>query len=160
MTKPDGELDTEICGVCHNEDLSLQLSKAETCTLCHSTTVHAGADEHLEAAPEAVKRLLAEQAPGSPALPLDDDGRIYCGTCHLFHDPVVMSENPLARGWLPRAGGLPGAVGQEVLARWTALAAHSEDKTAVGELASKGNRQLRLPVDGGQLCRQCHGAVR
>ena len=160
MTKPDGSLDMETCGMCHNEDLSLQRSKLETCTLCHSQTVHAGADEHLRAAPTDVKRALEGQPKGAPALPLADDGHMYCGTCHLFHDPKVTSEDWLAHGWLPANDGFSGAVRQAVTARWAALAAHSEDKSAVGKFATTGTRQMRLPVDDGQLCRPCHGALR
>jgi hypothetical protein len=159
MTKADGELDMEKCGVCHNEDMSLQRSKLDTCTLCHAQTVHAGADEHVRAAPAAVKRALGEPGAESPALPLGDDGHIYCGTCHLFHDPAVMQENWLAQGWLPRATGLPIAVRDEVLERW-GISVQAEDKQVLGRFATTGTRQLRLPVENGQLCRSCHGAVR
>ena len=160
MTKPDGSLDMDTCAVCHNEDFSLQRSKLETCTLCHAQTIHAGADEHLHAAPAAVKRALEGRPEGAPTLPLADDGHMYCGTCHLFHDPKVTSEDWLAHGWLPPDGGLAAAVRQAVVDRWAALAAHSEDKSAVGKFAAQGTRQMRLPVDDGQLCRQCHGALR
>jgi hypothetical protein len=160
MTKPDGELDTDICAACHNEDLSLQRSKLETCTLCHSQSAHAGADEHLKVPPPAVKRALEEQHAESVVLPLSEDGHIYCGTCHLFHDPKVASEAWLKEGWLPRTGGLPGAIRDAVVNRWAAMAAHSEEKAAPGQFATTGTRQLRLPVDEGQLCRRCHGALR
>lgn len=159
MAKPDGELDVEKCGVCHNEDLSLLLPKLDTCTLCHARTGHAGADEHLRAAPAAVKQAL-EQAAKSPALPLTDDGQMYCGTCHLFHDPKFTSENWLPQGWLPRATGVSSAVREEVLARWKALAAQTDEKNALGKFAESGTRQMRMPVDDGQLCRHCHGALR
>ena len=160
MTKPDGSLDMDKCGVCHNEDMSLQRSKLETCTLCHAQTVHAGSDEHLRASPAAVKQALAGQPKGGPALPLADDGKMFCGTCHLFHDPKVMSEDWLAHGWLPPESGVSGAVRQAVLDRWAALAAKADEKAALGQFASKGSRQLRLPVNDGQLCRQCHGTLR
>jgi hypothetical protein len=158
MAKPDGELDMEKCGVCHNEDLSLIQPKLETCTLCHALTGHAGAAEHLRAAPAAVKQAL-EQSKGSPALPLTDDGHIYCGTCHLFHDPSFTGETWLSQGWLPRTSGLPSAVREEVLARWKLMAAQP-DKGAVGKFAAEGTRQLRMALDDGQLCRHCHGALR
>jgi len=160
MTKPDGSLNMDICGACHNPDMSLQRSKLETCTLCHAHTLHAGSNEHLSVSPTAVKSALAQQPKGAPALPLADDGHIYCGTCHLFHDPKVMDEAWLAHGWLPPDSGVAGAVKQGVVTRWTALAAHSEDKTPLGQFASKATRQLRMPVDDGQLCRSCHGVLR
>ena len=160
MTKSDGELNMEACGVCHNEDLTLQRSKLETCTLCHSQTLHAGSDEHLRAAPAAVKAALDARPKDAPALPVSEDGHMFCGTCHIFHDPKVMSEDWLAHGWLPPDTGVSAAVRQAVLDRWAALAAKAEDKAALGSFATKGARQMRLPVDGGQLCRQCHGTLR
>ena len=150
----------ETCGLCHNEDMSLQRSKLETCTLCHAQTTHAGSNEHLQAAPAAVKASVAGQPEGAPALPLADDGHMYCGTCHLFHDPKVMGEDWLAQGWLPPDSGMSAAVRRGVIDRWGALAARSGDQTALGSFATKGTRQLRVPVDEGQLCQQCHGALR
>jgi len=122
MTKADGSLDTTACAVCHNEDFTLQRSKLETCTLCHSQTMHAGAAEHLRANPAAVKQALGDHA-DAPAMPLADDGHIYCGTCHLFHDPKVASEDWLTHGWLPPDRGLAAAVRHGVTDRWAALAA-------------------------------------
>ena len=160
MTKSNGELDMEKCGACHNEDMSLQRSKVETCTLCHGQTPHAGSDEHLRASAPDVKRALAGQPKDAPALPLTDDGRMYCATCHLFHDPKVMSEDWLAHGWLPPDIGVTAAIRQGVVDRWAALAEKAGEKGPVGTFATKGTRQLRLPVNDGQLCRQCHGALR
>ncbi len=160
MTNADGSLNMEICGACHTEDMSLQRSKLETCTLCHAETIHAGAKEHDSAAPAAVKQALTGRAADAVALPLGDNGHIYCGTCHLFHDPKVMEEDWLAQGWLPPASGMSSAVRQAVLDRWTTLAAKAEDKNPVGQFATTGTRQLRLPVSDGQLCRQCHATLR
>ncbi|MEO8604748.1 MAG: hypothetical protein ABI629_19420 [bacterium] len=156
MTKSDGSLDMEVCAACHTEDMSLQRSKLETCTLCHAQTVHAGSDEHLREQPAEVKQALAARPKDSPALPLSEDGHIWCGTCHLFHDPAVMQEDWLKQGWLPPDSGLSGNVRQAVIDRWVALAAKSDDKNALGQFAAKGTRQLRLPASDGQLCRQCH----
>ncbi|MGH7789247.1 MAG: hypothetical protein ACRERC_20425 [Candidatus Binatia bacterium] len=160
MTTSDGELNMEICGACHTEDMSLQRSKLETCTLCHSQTQHAGASEHVTASAAAVKVALANQPKDGPPLPLAEDGRMFCGTCHLFHDPKVMGEDWLAQGWIPPDSGLSATVRQTVIERWAKLAAKSEDKAPIGRFATKGTRQLRLPVDKGQLCAQCHGALR
>jgi len=160
MTKPDGSLDMESCGLCHNEDLSLQRSKLETCTLCHPQTSHAGSDEHLRQNGSEVKRALEGAPKGSSVLPLAEDGRMYCGTCHLFHDPAVSEEKWLAQGWLPPDKGLSATVRQSVNDRWAALALKTGEKGAIGHFADKGTRQMRSPVDQGQLCRQCHGALR
>jgi hypothetical protein len=160
MTNPDGSLNMEICGACHTDDMSLQRSKLETCTLCHAETSHAGSKEHVSADPAAVKQALNGRAADAVALPLGDNGRMYCGTCHLFHDPKVMEEDWLAQGWLPPASGMSAVVRQAVLDRWATLAAKADDKNPVGQFAAKGTRQLRLPVNDGQLCRQCHATLR
>ena len=159
MTKSDGELNMEICGACHTEDMSLQRSKLETCTLCHAQTAHAGANEHVTASASAVKKALETQPKDGPALPLAEDGRMYCGTCHFFHDPKVMDEHWLAQSWLPPDSGVSGSIRLGVLDRWAAMAAKSDDKAPLGQFAEKGTRLLRLPVDQGQLCRQCHGVL-
>lgn len=161
MANKDGSLDMQKCGVCHSEDLSLLQPKLETCTLCHAQTSHAGSNNHLRADPQAVKAALATDAPkGGPAFPLTDDGHMYCGTCHLFHDPSFEGEAWLATGWLPPDKGVSAAVKQGVLDRWAKLAADDGAKDPLGHFAAKGTRQLRLPVDDGQLCRRCHGALR
>lgn len=160
MTKADGSLDMDMCALCHEKDLTLSRSKLETCTLCHAQTSHAGSNEHLGASPAAVKQALERKPKDGPALPLTPEGRIYCGTCHLFHDPAVMEEHWLSVGWLPPDSGVSGAIRSSVIERWAALAARSDDQKALGQFATKGTRQLRLPVDAGQLCHQCHAELR
>jgi hypothetical protein len=150
----------EMCAVCHNEDMSLQRSKLETCTLCHAPTVHAGAAEHLRVDPARVTRALADQSgkpdPGA-ALPLTDDHHIWCGTCHLFHDPSIDAWLPM--GWIPPSSGMSASVRDGVTTKWGAIAAaHGESKPAA-QFASKGTRALRLPVDDGSLCARCHGRL-
>lgn len=155
MTKANGELDMDVCSACHTKDMSLERPLLETCTLCHSQTSHAGSDEHVRAEPAAVKQSLAARPKDAVALPLSEDGHMWCGTCHLYHDPKVMQEDWLKKGWVPPESGLPGNVRQAVLDRWAALAAKADDKSPLGRFKAKGI-QLRLPVSEGQLCRQCH----
>jgi hypothetical protein len=158
MVKPDGSLDMDTCGACHNEDMSLSRSKLETCTLCHSTTFHSGAAEHLAAAPASVARLLPQAQP-TPALPLREDGGIFCGTCHLFHDPAVGNERFLPLGWVPPNTGLPEAVRHALTEQWNRVA-HKYNESEVGaKFVAQGTKALRLPVNDGTLCRRCHKAL-
>jgi hypothetical protein len=159
MTKPDGSLDTEKCPICHNPDMGLARSKLETCTLCHLETTHGGTLEHVSASAAQVREAMADAPKDAVVLPLADDGRIFCGTCHLYHDPKVLGEAWLARGWIPPDTGLAAAVREGVSTRWTVLAEAADQKGQVGEFATRGTRQLRLPVEDGKLCRQCHGKL-
>jgi hypothetical protein len=159
MTKEDGSLDTEVCTACHTEAMDLERSKLETCTLCHAETVHSGADEHLRAEPQAVASAVAGRPKDAVPLPLTDDGRIWCGTCHLYHDPKVLSEEWLAHGWIPPDQGLPAAVREGVLGRWAHLAEVYDEHETPAKFATAGTRLLRLTVQDGSLCRQCHAAM-
>jgi len=147
MLGPDGQPDKETCSICHSETLELLQSKTDTCVTCHTSSPHVGASRHLAADATAVARLLP--AEGTDSLPLTDDGKMYCGTCHLFHDPRVMGEPWLERPWLPASSGLPQAIRQ-------AKEKHGEEGSGA-TFAAKGTRALRLPVEDGTLCRRCHG---
>ncbi len=147
---------TDACPICHNDDMSLQRSKLETCTFCHGGTPHSGAAEHLRLDASRVERALSGRKDKSVELPLTDDRRIWCGTCHLFHDPSL-GEPWLTNGWVPPDSGLPNAVRNGVTARWDAIAAAHGQKEVGAAFANKGTRQLRLPVEDGTLCLQCHG---
>lgn len=159
MLKADGTADMDKCAACHQPDMSLSRSKAETCTLCHATTIHSGAAEHLAATAAGVAGKL-HTADGRPALPLTEDGRIFCGTCHLFHDPAISDDKPLAHAWVPAATGLAEAVRRARAAQWNEIAQKYDQPAAGATTATKSTRALRLPVDDGSLCMQCHGGMR
>src|SRR4029453_7756692 len=108
----------------------------------------------LRASAAEVKLLMEARPKDAVALPLTKEGTMYCGTCHLYHDPLVLDEKWLASGWVPPKVGLAGAVRTGVLDRWTALAKAYEQSGDVGAFATDGTRQLRLPVEDGSLCKQ------
>lgn len=157
MTRPDGEVDADVCPVCHNPDMSLQRTELETCTLCHVETTHGGSLEHVRAAPEKVREAMQGRPKDAVTLPLTGEGKIYCGTCHLYHGPAVLGEEWLTSGWVPPDRGFAGAVETGVERRWRALAQAFDVSGTAGSFAAEGTRQLRLPVDDGRLCAQCHG---
>lgn len=160
MVGADGQAETEKCAICHNDDMSLTRSKVETCTLCHSITLHSGANEHLRAAAVSVSKLLPPPEAGRPQLPLAEDGRMYCGTCHVFHDPAISNEETLASPWVPRRSGLPESVRQSVEQRWKRTQGTQGESEAGAAFMTKGTTRLRLPIEDGALCRYCHGAWR
>lgn len=155
MSGPDDE---ESCDFCHEEDLSLSQSPLDTCLTCHALTEHSGAAEHVRAtaAEVARRRPATRAADGEPILPLAEDGTIWCGTCHLFHDPQVDDEALLATPWLPPSGGLSGAVRDAIAAHWADLAGKYRQPLPVARFAERGTAWLRLPASDGALCTACH----
>ena len=150
---------TDTCPICHNQDMSLSRSKLETCTLCHAATVHGGSNEHLQASAASVAQALAAKPESKGRLPLTDDGRMWCGTCHLFHDPSISNPPWLSQGWVPPDTGLAAAVRSGVLTRSDQIMRTADKPTPGVTFATKGTRALRLPVADGTLCLQCHGSL-
>lgn len=160
MVGEDGQPDMSKCAFCHNDDMSLARPRAEVCTLCHSENYHAGALRHLQAEAAALARVSPAAGKEAPQLPLTEDGRIFCGTCHLFHDPAVNGEESLPRAQVPPSTGISGAVRTKLQA-WLKGIADKQGATEAGAtFATKGTTALRLPVDDGALCRHCHGKVK
>jgi len=152
---PHNQTDSEICAVCHEPDMSLSRSRVETCTLCHAATAHGGSSEHLHA--DAARVAQAVPAGSDPAkLPLTDDGRIWCGTCHLYHDPSLLGPPWLTQGWVPPDTGMPAAVRRGLETRANDIVRQAGEPTPGATFATKGTRALRMPVADGSLCRHCH----
>lgn len=155
MTLPDGEPDLEKCDACHDDDLGLLEPKEELCLLCHSVTEHAGSAEHGAARPGDLERIAPEAKSAAFPLPLTDDGGIYCGTCHLFHDPGDEQEPWLAAGAPARTTAFAVAVRADV--------ERERDRVAgpkAAHFVAQGSRALRKPVTDGSLCLTCHQGVR
>jgi hypothetical protein len=155
MVGADGEADLEKCDSCHEDDLTLLFPKEELCLICHTTNQHPGSAEHVAVKPEGLARTVPRSKDSDFALPLTDDGGIFCGTCHLYHDPADPSEPWLAAGaperTTPFAAAVRGDVERERDAITNAQAAH---------FARQGTRALRAPVAGGALCAQCHEGLK
>jgi hypothetical protein len=160
LTKPDGSLDSERCASCHTPDMGLLMgSRLATCTLCHYETSHSGSSEHVRLSAELVAQALSTRPKGAVELPLTEQKQMWCGTCHLYHDPNVLGEKWLAQGWVPPDSGLAGAVRESLQERWARLAASYQQTGTVAKFATEGTRMLRLPVSDGTLCRQCHAGM-
>jgi hypothetical protein len=157
MVLEDGSPDTDKCGFCHNDDLTLARSKEETCTLCHTVAQHGGSMTHVNAKAAEVKRLVPESKAGEMDFPLTDAGGLYCGTCHLFHDPagVVSGEK-----WLP--AGCPESTAPLATAVRGALETYRDSiaDAQAAHFVKEGTRALRLPACDGALCLHCHGDKR
>lgn len=153
MSGPDDE---ESCEFCHDEDLNLTESLLDTCLACHSDTEHAGAQEHLRASKAEVAAALPVQADESPPLPLTEEGTMWCGTCHLYHDPRANDEPLLSEAWVPPATGMSASIRTAMAARWPSLAAKYDQAPPIASFATGGSTWLRQPVANGELCLTCH----
>lgn len=149
-TLPDGSTDGSKCAFCHDDSLSLSRSHADTCTLCHREALHSGALEHSRASAAQVARAIGEKE--AATLPLAADGRMYCGTCHLYHDPALMGESLLDEGRAKRDTPLNRGVRDSIVARGRRDGVISGEGEV--EFREIGTRYLRLPGDA--LCRHCH----
>lgn len=150
MLDSEGEPDLDKCGFCHDDDLTLLQTKEDTCLACHSATEHAGASEHLRIKPDALAQMLPEWSKDE-TLDFTDAGGIYCGTCHLFHDPKDDSNPWLEDQPRPRTA-LSAAVRGE-------LETYRDSLTTgdAAHFAEKGTRALRMESRDGALCTHCHG---
>lgn len=156
MLDANGKLDMSACGFCHEESLELSRPKEEVCTFCHATTVHAGSAEHLGATAPEVARIVPKDTDGTPSVPLTDGGRMYCASCHLFHDPAVAGEKWQPSAWVPPSTGVSLAIREAMTTRLATLAAERGAGASAAKFATSGTKMLRLPVADGSLCRGCH----
>lgn len=113
----EGELNTEVCLVCHSvapnrraaksiDDVKFNVTEdlAVLCTGCHTWTPHPGGSwasfasnsdyrgpNHLVKPPEEIlKNLKRSELRGDIVLPLDPStGKIFCATCHNPHERGV-----------------------------------------------------------------------
>lgn len=155
MSGPD---DDSGCGFCHEDDMSLSSSLLDTCLSCHALTEHSGSQEHLHATAAEVARLKPTpiKAGAEPVLPLTPEGTMWCGTCHLYHDPQVNEEALLPERWHPPMLGMAAAVADAIASRWGDLAAKYGQKLPVARFSAHGTNALRLSVSDGRLCAECH----
>ncbi|GBD26269.1 hypothetical protein HRbin30_01599 [bacterium HR30] len=155
MLRPDGEPDEEKCAICHDEDKNLLSSKEETCLSCHDRTLHSGSVEHLRASASDVQALLPPKEKIGVEFPLAEDGRMYCGTCHLFHDPRVDEVTLAAPRTLP-SEGIAAEIRRATEKQVRSLLALRPESEVEWSFAPKSTGFLRLPLADDELCLACH----
>ncbi len=117
-----GEIQPEKCLICHmrvprelddgsavDTELWVKTDYASLCLNCHRWTPHPGGDfpfldqggpKHLVKPPPGIRRhMLKMEKINGLILPLEDDnGQIYCATCHNPHERGVLKNPRAAKG--------------------------------------------------------------
>ncbi len=138
------------CGGCHagipEEGASFADSKLraeeKVCELCHEDTPHLGVESHVG------KKVESMDESARSVLSLDPEGLVACWTCHEVHAEGHS-------GLKPKDRALPDALRTEVLqSDWTA---EVPEESRWPGVEREHPPMLALPLEGGALCRACHG---
>ncbi|MCG7908689.1 MAG: hypothetical protein JAY82_02830 [Candidatus Thiodiazotropha taylori] len=179
MLDSTGEIDDSGCTYCHTEipdpsddipieQMEFRLPKAKLCYGCHLKTPHLNTLTHLKEPDDAMKKRIASaETEQKIRLPLDDEGRVTCITCHTAHQSGVIDPQ--------RAGGRSveeSSIEEGILYRRTAWSRLFADDKADRMSALKEEHQkqfvkpeyqrvekeilIRLPAKDGSLCLSCH----
>lgn len=113
----DGEIDVKQCLYCHVikpdelresfDDVKLVGGLLEVCQRCHMKSVNhpANANHIVVPSPGLLSKIKTTEKQFNIVLPLDYNGRIFCGTCHNPHQRgVIPSENVGSSGAIEMYG--------------------------------------------------------
>ncbi len=171
-----GKYDEKACEYCHQkaldpdqaytrEQLKLRLPAETLCPGCHLRTPHLNAFNHLVKPDKKMRRrMLASERKLGIVLPLDQQGRIMCVTCHSSHERGLIAESK------PAGKQVVGDLKEGVVYEdhpWDSV--YRADKQArLEELSGKAapvtlyyrrlrsEVLLRLSAKDGALCLACH----
>ena len=172
------------CEYCHQKALDpkqrqrrqqwrLRLPLDRLCLGCHLKTPHLNAVEHLRKPGKAMRRRMreAERREGI-VLPLDDEGRITCVTCHAPHERGLIPVDRPAGRQVADVGLAEGVTYEDH--PWGAVFAADKrerldelrkerpavDADALAWRRLRAEVLLRLPARDGSLCLACHAFER
>lgn|GEM_PF-1711838 len=149
------------CAACHTvppvtdalpDDAKLRLKPTEVCSTCHKSDIHLGSVAHLE------KQLTpAMRATLAGRLPLTDEDKIACWTCHEVHGDNSGGERrlrPIASALRSVALDKDWPELKDMTLSWPAAGAAAD---ADGGDTQAAPPLLALPDSNGALCSACHG---
>ncbi len=180
MLGEDGKIIEDTCLYCHEEtpdpeqeenheqgDLKLRLPPQNICYGCHLYTPHMNALGHQKKPDEDMsKRIKKYVQEHEIILPLSDDGKIMCITCHSSHQLDVISREKPAGKQVINGDIEKGTTYSEH--PWNKVFIEDK-KDRLNKLAQETDKNyelkyqriekeilLRLPAKDGKLCMACH----
>ncbi|MCX7098590.1 MAG: hypothetical protein NTV43_11880 [Methylococcales bacterium] len=176
----NGDIKKQNCLYCHEEvneqrdkarspsNLKLRLPIEDVCLGCHLKTPHLNALEHQEAKPkdEMKKHMQAMEKKHGIILPLAQNGKVVCVSCHSPHSDGVIdgTKNPAGK---QIKGDVKKGI-EYTPHSWNLI--YQADKQERLEILGQINKEwlnlpyqriksevlLRLPAKNGELCLSCH----
>ncbi len=186
MLDDNGEIKEKSCEYCHekilNRDKSYQLDEIklripadQLCYGCHLKTPHLNSMEHqVEPDEDRAKQMKQSAKKHGIILPLSQDGKVMCVTCHTPHQPGVIEDHLPAAKQVSDADVKDGiqykksSPWQEVITadkheRIQKMLNESKSSTKSFTTHYELNYKLidkevllRLPAKDGTLCLACH----
>lgn len=178
MLGEDGKIIKNTCLYCHEEvldpeqdikpgELKLRLPPQNICYGCHLYTPHLNALGHQQQADDDMKKRIKKyEQEHKIILPLSDDGKVMCITCHSSHQlDVISREKPAGKQVLNNG-----------MDKGITYSKHPWNKVFVEDKKNRLNTfnqetdknyvlnyqriekeiLLRLPAKDGRLCMACH----
>ena len=148
----------EVCEHCHLETpdpeaeaADLKITGPNICLGCHAESPHVGARLHLGPLDKAMARSASDAG-----LPLHDGRDVVCVTCHDPHPSSVKSRTR-DRSRVTGLPAFPDSWREQVMNE--TFEERSEELGAQIKPVMTESDYLRLPLEGGQLCKSCHDST-
>jgi hypothetical protein len=179
MLNEQEEIDDKGCIYCHMEtpdpsvdelgsDMAFRLPKEKLCYGCHLKTPHLNALTHQTEPAEEIRQVMHQaEKEHEVKLPLDDEGKIACITCHSPHqsgviDPGkaagrVVEDQPVEDGVVYSRSAWSRVFAKDKTQRLHELKVRQQMQAELPEyLRVEKEILLRLSAKDGTLCLACH----
>lgn len=178
MVDEQGKIREQHCTYCHEKplkrdqiysaaELKLRVPREVICYGCHLKTTHLNALQHqVKPSKEKLQQLKETEKKLGISLPLSDDGKVMCVTCHSPHPNGVLKPDLAAakqvanqdlKTGISYAQHPWGAVyAEDKQQRLQALEHQTGHLQALEYQRIKTEVLLRLPAKEGSLCLACH----
>jgi hypothetical protein len=179
MLDESGELITKNCLYCHIEtpdptekndldEMEFRIAKEKLCYGCHLKTPHLNAHSHqMEPSKEMREKMVESKKKYHVILPLVEDGKVGCITCHTPHQAGVINKESPAGRQVEDQSVAEGIAYKRT--SWSQVFSKDKEKRLeemigmhdrAGEIPEYQRIEkeilIRLPAKDGTLCLSCH----